>query len=715
MPHMQRKVKKELAKDFVYADKIMYILMFIQWFIATFITSRAYDTALFGFLSAGTLVLVTSIVFFFYRGTFFSRVIFGAAFMGISSIYIQQHLGRIEMHFHIFIAIAILSLYKDQWAVLAAGVVTAVYHIVGNVLQSHNSEFFNIPVYVFSYGCGFDIVMLHVIAVILEVMVISYIIQMSRKRFVQVIHTNLQYEALNSSLEVKIHDKTRQYLSAKEDAESANHAKSTFLANMSHEIRTPMNAILGFIEVLKEQENNSEKLKYISTIKKSGDSLLEIINDILDFAKIESGKLEIELHQVNPHEELNNISSLFFAKAEDLGLSFSLYIDPTLPTLVSIDALRVRQVLTNLLSNAMKFSQSGGTVALKIKYNHDEKEIFFSVKDSGIGIAKDQQEKIFHAFEQEEASTTRKYGGTGLGLAISTKMVELMGGDLEVNSEEGLGSEFFFTIPIKIPTEEELHFERIPDTAKVSAVLFCPSENKAYKDILVEYLNSFGVRNITFSSNKNDPIESSKLLILNSKMFSEDEIQKFINQGNKIILIKNSLNIKYKDVFGPDLVMIDPPFNPSDIYDALAILLTDKIDHEIETVENTLPIQGHILVAEDHEANQFLLSVVLKNSQVTYDFANDGIEAIIMFKERKYDIVLMDENMPNMNGSDATREIIKYEKEHNLKHTPIIALTANAIKGDRERFLEAGMDEYLTKPLEKKKLMAMLKHFLNKA
>ena len=371
-------------------------------------------------------------------------------------------------------------------------------------------------------------------------------------------------------------------------ADSANVAKSEFLANMSHEIRTPLNAILGFVDLLKTLKNDKKSLEYLETIDNSSQNLLKIIGDILDFSKIESGKLAIDKIDFNTRVELEIITHLFNTQClkKDINLSFNM--DENLPKFINTDPLRVKQVLINLLSNAIKFTQSGKNIKVTIKYV--KKHLFISVEDEGKGISKDKLEHIFEAFAQEDSSTTREFGGTGLGLSISSELIKLLGGVLKVKSKLGVGSEFYFAIPVDV------------------------GEEKGDKKII------------------------SKDVVFN---------------GEKILLV------------------------------------------------------------EDNISNQMFMKVILKKLSLKYDIANDGLEAIELFKKERYNAILMDENMPNMNGIEATKEILSIEKELNLPHTPIIALTANALKGDRERFLKAGMDEYMTKPVNKKKLGEILRRFLN--
>ena len=391
-----------------------------------------------------------------------------------------------------------------------------------------------------------------------------------------------------------IEQKTKEYKIAMQIAQNANKAKSQFLANMSHEIRTPLNAIMGFIELLKDDEQNGDKLNYLKTIDKSSHNLLEIINDILDFSKIESNLIDLEYRDFNTMDEFESIVELFRARVKEKNINFVVDIDTNLPKHLNSDILRIKQVIINLISNAIKFTPNNKTVVFKIKYENEKLNI--SIKDEGIGIAQDKLQTIFEPFTQADNSTTRKFGGTGLGLTISSKLIVAIGGELNVKSEINVGSEFYFTIPVK------------------------------YVEIKDETIDTL-------------------------------------------------------------------------------------------TIENKL--SGHILLVEDNEANQMFMKIILKKMGFTFDIAFNGFDALVRFprltcegNKTKYDVILMDENMPNMGGIEATKKILEIEKEYKLPHTPIIALTANALKGDRERFLSAGMDEYLTKPLNKKKLAEILSKFL---
>ncbi|MCW8838850.1 MAG: ABC transporter substrate-binding protein [Thiovulaceae bacterium] len=382
-----------------------------------------------------------------------------------------------------------------------------------------------------------------------------------------------------------VHEKELEEQTRK--AMESNVAKSEFLANMSHEIRTPLNSIMGFIDLIKEKEKDEENIKYLNVINSASNDLLSIINDILDFSKIESGSIHIEHINFNPNEEFLITKKLFEARADEKNIVLYLNISQ-LPKVLKGDVLRIKQVLNNLLGNAIKFTPQGKNVFVNIKY--EKESLHISVKDEGIGISKEYQKRIFEPFSQEDNSTTRKYGGTGLGLSISYDLIDMMGGELKVDSEPGKGSNFYFSIPLE------------------------KSDDKKHEEV------------------------------------KEHEIKK--------------------------------------------------------------ELKGDILLVEDNPANQMFMKVIFKKSKINYDIAADGLEAIEKFKNNKYDVILMDENMPNMGGIEATSKILEIEEQKQLLHTPIIALTANALKGDKEKFLSAGMDEYLTKPIDKNKLLRILGKYL---
>lgn len=380
---------------------------------------------------------------------------------------------------------------------------------------------------------------------------------------------------------------------AKDLAEAKMEAKGVFLANMSHEIRTPMNAILGFVDRLIKEDLTPKQMQMLQIVKSSGKSLLSIINDILDFSKIESGKISIESHNCNFVNLANEVHTLFQESCYAKQIVFRNEFSSEIPQCIVSDEIRLKQVISNLTSNAVKFTPEGGEILLSSEYDSKNETITCSVSDNGTGIAQENLEKIFTAFEQEHDSTARKFGGTGLGLSISSKIIALLGGTLQVESTLGEGSRFYFTIPVK------------------------PCAETDFKD------------------------------------FKEHV----------------------------------------------------ELSHNIE-------LRGKILVVEDNKVNQLLIQSILEDYDITFEIANDGVEAVKVFKDHCYDLILMDENMPNMNGVVATQVIRRYEAEHSLEKTPIIAVSANAFSEDKARFKNAGMDDCITKPYTERDVVLKLQQYL---
>ncbi len=714
---LKNSIKLKLNEDLKRADKFMFFLIFIHYIVSFTLSAYIYESYSLGVFVGSIIFFINLITYINYKGTWVFRSVVAISLMVFSALFIQQHLGRIEMHFHIFISISFLTIYKDTIPIFVAGATTILYHYIFNYFQSNGFEIFNTPIYIFNYACGLDVVLLHILFVICEVITIYYIIKYNKARFLELVRTKFELSNLNANLSYIIIDRTKSLRSAKEDAESANRAKSSFLANMSHEIRTPLNAIVGFIDVLEESEKDKEKLKYLKIIKNSSDSLIFIINDILDFAKIESEKVEIELKEFNTHREFNAISTLFYAKAEDLGIEFKLFIDPKIPHCIISDSLRIRQVLTNLLSNAFKFSPiNRGIVSLKILYKEKKNSLLFSIKDNGIGISNKNQSKVFDSFTQATQATTREFGGTGLGLSISSKLVKLMGSKIEIKSELNQGSTFYFTLPIRDCKNSNFGFDTDIIKDLKSAKVFLKAQDY-YKKVLRIYLESFGITNIVSYSYLNE-IEHNNLDVVFISIDSIDDykiVQTLLNKGIAFIIIKSSLSERLNFKLSGKIEIINPPLTPSNIYDSLMTLFFNKEKKTISDIkESENQYNASVLVAEDNEANQYLIETIFNKIGIKIDIANNGLEAIEKFKKIKYDLIFMDENMPKMNGSQAVKEILNIEKRENLNHTPIIALTANTIKGDREKFLNLGMDEYLSKPINRKILFNVLDKFLQR-
>ena len=432
--------------DFKKADKYVLKLLFAHWFLATFIISIEFNTSMFGFIIGGLIFVAVYLTYIFSNNSALFRNISAIALVSYSALFIQQYMGRLEFHFHIFVVLSFLTIYKDRLPMVSASIFVILHHLLFNYLQENNIFIFNQPVMIFNYGCGIDIVLLHAVFVIFEAVVLYHIIGTKIEEFKKVVESEFKMMHLNQILEDKIAKRTKELKDAKEEADRANSLKSQFLANMSHEIRTPMNAVIGFTDILKDREKDELNKQYISSIQTSAHSLLDIINDILDISKIEAGKLTIQKGVVNPYVFCNDIMSIFKFKAKEKNIELILNIDNSIPKALIFDEVRVRQILINLIGNALKFTNIG---FVKVKLSKESLlsdpsilKLIFAIEDSGAGIEKENLESIFESFTQQNSQSIKQYGGTGLGLSISKKLADLMNGTIAVSSEVGIGSNF---------------------------------------------------------------------------------------------------------------------------------------------------------------------------------------------------------------------------------------------------------------------------------
>ena len=496
----------------------------------------------------------------------------------------------------------------------------------------------------------------------------------------------------------------QRLIDARAEALKASQAKEFFLSNMSHEIRTPLNAVLGFVNLLLEDQITKKHRNYLEIIKNSGENLLSIINSILDFSKLRSGEFTVEPKIFTLHDEISHTMELFVASANKKNITITSFIDPTIPKELYGDALRIKQVLSNLLSNAIKFSPEGKSVHVEGSYENGFLKI--GVKDNGLGIQKESLQKIFTAFAQEYDNSDKQSYGTGLGLSISQQLVEHMNGFLKVESELGKGSHFWIEVPIDVHTDECVLFDDIKNFAQYTIVMYNPSNTLEFQQqSFLRYSNVFGMQ-ITHIQDLNKEFD---VAIFVDDAINEEQREAIIHSKKKYIALMSKLSNKY-DTYA-HIVTLCFPLYCAKIRSAFLELHNPEEYHPHQQTKQK-HFKGHILIAEDNEANQELIKILLEKYALSYDLAVNGKEAVALYKKNSYNLILMDEQMPVMDGNEAVKKILEYERQNKLHHTPISAITANVIKGARERGLSSGFDSFLGKPIILKELERVLSNYL---
>ena len=530
----------------------------------------------------------------------------------------------------------------------------------------------------------------------------------------------------HAQLAERVAQRTAELTAANAELTQASRVKSEFLATMSHELRTPLNGVLGMNDLLLKTTLTEKQREFVEASNTSGRALLSLMNDVLDISKIEAGKIELDLHGSDLEVLAYDIIMMFTHRAKEKGVSLTCRLDPKTCVTAICDDTRVRQILVNLLGNALKFTTAGSVLLETNCLQREEHRIVvrFAVTDTGLGIPDDKVHRLFSPFTQVDSSTSRQFGGTGLGLSIAKRLVQLMGGTIGVTSRMGVGSTFWVEIPFDLVNADEKTAERrrLLGGTKVLVVDRDDNDRRQIADCLEDWGCHFqsvatlrdAIEAVTHAKAEGQPFA---VVLADCRLGIGDEfghLQKLVrrpdlpviglgfSESNDLANLLHQLGLRH---------LLSDPIRPSALFNALSSVLyltTRKLKPDAADTQPTT-FSGHILVAEDNHINQMFVRELLKHCGCTCDVANNGKEALTALQDNRYDLVLMDCQMPEMDGFSATREIRCMEAGGELAgHLPIVALTANALKSDRQRCLDAGMDDYLSKPLQTALLQEML-------